>query len=247
VNPNLACRKTALAIHNVDFEGLGTLRQTLEARGYAIQPVDALTADWDAVAKERADLVVVLGGTLGVADEPAYPFLSQELRFIRQCLAQQVPLLGICLGAQLIARALGASVRPMGVKEIGFAPLQLTPEGAASALGALAGVPVLLWHGDMFDIPPGARRLAHTAICQNQAYALGQHVLGLQFHLEADARDMERWLVGNAAELAQVAGDPHNLRAQAARHGPAMAEAAQRVFGQWLDALPLHTNAAETA
>jgi GMP synthase (glutamine-hydrolysing) len=231
--------KRVIAVSHVNFEDLGTLRAPLEARGFEIQQVDAPTADWDALAQVSADLVIVLGGPLGVADETTYPFLSKELAFIERCLSDKVPLLGICLGAQLIAKALGARVVPMGVKEIGFAPIELTEAGMASALRPVTGTQILHWHGDEFEIPPGASNLAMTAIGKHQAFAFGKHVLGLQFHLEVDTRFIERWLVGNAGELAQAGIDPRALRADAQQHGQELARVAQIIFGEWLDSTGL--------
>jgi len=123
----------------------------------------------------------------------------------------------------------------MGVKEIGFGALELTDAGKASALAGLAGVPVLHWHGDRFEIPPGALRLAATPACANQAFALGATVLGLQFHLEADSARIERWLVGHASELAQAGIDPRSLREQARLAGTSLAAASTAVFHAWLD------------
>ena len=135
-----------------------------------------------------------------------------------------------------MARALGARVYPLGVKEIGFGPLQLSKEGRESPLAALGDTPVLHWHGDQFDIPAGASRLAGTSIGQNQAFSLGSAVLGLQFHLEADTRSIERWLVGHACELAQAGIDPRTLRSQAEAVQERLADASDTVFRAWLDA-----------
>lgn len=232
--------KTAIAIRHLDFEDLGTLQPLLAARGYAIRHVDATLDDLADPALQAADLLVVLGGPIGAFDEELHPFLRDELALLHQRLASRRPLLGICLGAQLIARALGARVQSMGAKEIGFGPLTLTPQGQASPLAHLGDTPVLHWHGDQFDIPPGAQALASTAACPHQAFALGSQVLGLQFHLEADTRRLERWLVGHACELAQAGIDPRRLRgaAQALHHS--LPAAARAVFTHWLDQAEAH-------
>jgi GMP synthase (glutamine-hydrolysing) len=143
----------------------------------------------------------------------------------------------VCLGAQLVAAALGADVVATGRKEIGYAPLTLTVEGRDSALAPLDGVRVLHWHGDQFAIPDGATRLAETPGFPNQAFGVGSQVLGLQFHLEADHTQIERWLVGHAHELASAGIDPGRVRSDAAEHGPALAEAARGTFDAWLDAV----------
>ncbi|WP_280192715.1 glutamine amidotransferase [Delftia sp. PS-11] len=227
--------KTAIAIRHLDFEDLGTLQPLLAEHGYAIRYVDATLDDLSAPSLQAADLLVVLGGPIGAFDEHLHPFLLGELALLHARLASGRPLLGICLGAQLIARALGACVRPMGHKEIGFGPLALTAQGQASPLALLGSTPVLHWHGDQFELPDGAQRLASTAACVNQAFAVGQLVLGLQFHLEADTRRLERWLVGHACELAQAGIDPRMLRGAAQDLEAALPAAAHAVFTRWLD------------
>ena len=184
----------------------------------------------------KVDLLIVLGAPIGATDEKIYPFLTQELRVIEHRLNDQRPLLGICLGAQLMAHVLGASVASMGHKEIGFSPIALTAAGRKSSLSSLpADTAVLHWHGDQFAIPDGLESLASTPLCPHQAFSLGNHALGLQFHLEADTDRIEPWLVGHASELAQAGVDPCVLRDQAKTHGARLQTAAQAVFGAWLD------------
>ena len=133
------------------------------------------------------------------------------------------------------AAALGAPVTPTGRKEIGYAPLQLTDAGRASVLAGLEGVAVLHWHGDEFAIPDGAQRLAQTPGFPNQAFCLGDRVLGLQFHVEADHTRIERWLIGHALELAAAGIDPRQIRADATTCGPMLADVAVTTITSWLD------------
>ena len=182
-------------------------------------------------------LVVILGGPIGVNDGDRYPFLTAELEAVTARVQARRPTLGICLGSQLIARALGARVEATGRTEIGYAPLTLTPQAEASPLRHLHDVPVLHWHGDQFDIPADAVKLAATPDFPNQAFAVGPDILGLQFHLETHHRDIERWLIGHAEALAAAGIHPEPLRRCAADVGPALFDAAVQVFADWLDAL----------
>ncbi|AQU81488.1 MULTISPECIES: glutamine amidotransferase [unclassified Halomonas] len=227
--------KTAIALRHLHFEDVGTLDAVLSDQGYALHYLDPAIDDIDGI--QDADLLIVLGGPIGAYDEQIYPFLKDELAVVRQRLDADKPLLGICLGAQLIARALGAKVYPLGVKEIGFSPVTLTPDGQESVLAALGETPVLHWHGDQFDIPVGGVHLASTPIGTNQAFSLGSNVLGLQFHLEADVSKLEQWLVGHANELNQAGITPCKLREDAERLGERLTIAARTVLVEWLNNL----------
>ena len=229
--------KTAVVFRHVPFEDLATLADVLHANGYHWRYIDTPVSSLTQFDPLAADLLVVLGGPIGAYEEHLYPFLEQELRHIRQRLEQGKPVLGICLGAQLMARALGADVAPMGVKEIGYAPLSVTANAQSALLSPLDNLPVLHWHGDRFAIPDGATHLARSSLCDNQAFMAGPHALAFQFHPEVSAVALEGWLVGHACELAQAGIDPRELRRQAALYSPALANAAQQVIGNWLSNL----------
>lgn len=226
----------AVAIQHVAFEDTGILAPLLASRGWQLQTLQTGIDRLDDA--ETADLLIVLGGPISANDVHAYPHLRVLHALLRSRLAAHRPTLGICLGAQLVARALGASVTPMGAKEIGFAPLSLTDAGLASPLRALVGIPVLHWHGESFTLPDGALRLATTPACAQQAFAIGHHLLALQCHPEVDATRIDTWLIGHVDELHRAGIDPRALREQAARYAAPLAAAARDLFAAWLDALP---------
>jgi GMP synthase (glutamine-hydrolysing) len=231
-----------LALRHVPFEDLGYFESVLADRGLGVRYVDAVTDDLAVIDAVRPDLVVVLGGPIGAYEDAAYPFLGDELRLIEHRLRANRPTLGICLGAQLIARALGARVHPGSVKEIGWAPLTLTEAGKRSPLRFIAqgGGIVLHWHGDTFELPDGAVHLASSALYENQAFSWGQSALALQFHAEAGGRGLERWFVGHAAEIgAQPGLSVAVLRADTARFTPAVTAAGQAFFDAWLTSVGL--------
>ncbi len=230
--------RTALAIRHVHFEDLGSFVAPIVAAGYQVRYLDPGLDELRPQDIAAADLLVVLGGPVGVYEGHLYPILDEELEVLRCRLAAGAPTLGICLGAQLMASALGAQVAPGPAKEIGWAPVKLTEAGLDGPLSHLDGIPMLHWHGDAFDLPPAAECLASTALCPNQAFALGRTALGFQFHPEVDGHGFERWLVGHAVELASAPGlSVTALRADAQRIGPATGAAGQRCIAEWLDGL----------
>jgi GMP synthase (glutamine-hydrolysing) len=230
---------SAIAVRHVAFEDLGTLAPLLERRFPEVSYRDAGVDDFAAPDLAEADLLVVLGGPVGAYEERSYPFLAAELALIERRLARGRPVLGICLGSQLMARALGARVYPGAGKEIGWAPLALTEAGSASPLAPFAGgAPVLHWHGDTFDLPAGALHLAASERYRHQAFAWQRHGLALQFHIEVTAPGLERWYIGHACELAAAPGlSVPALRAESERCAPALAPLAARVVGAWLGAI----------
>ena len=227
--------KTCLALRHVPHEDLGLLGPALARRGYTVRYVDTPIEALELQPALDADLVVVLGGPIGVYEADRYPFLAVELDRLRARLDADRPTLGLCLGAQAMAAALGAAVAPGPRFELGWAPVELSAAGRTSPLARLDGKAVLHWHGDNFELPPGASHLAATEACPVQAFALGPNRLGLQFHVEVDPARIELWLVGGAAGLAAAGLEPAELRAQTRRHGAAMLRAAPKLLDDWLD------------
>ena len=207
------------------------MADVIRASGHEIELLDATQGEIKRA--EDADLLIILGGPISVNDEPRFPFLSEERLLIEQRLAHGRATLGICLGAQLIAKVLGARVYPMGYKEIGFSPLELTEAGAKHPLSEITA-PVLHWHGEMFDLPGGATRLAYTGLCSEQAFSFDTHTLALQFHIEVRASELERWLVGHVVEIEAAGLDPSELRTQAQRWSEALEANAVRMLDAWI-------------
>ncbi len=227
--------RECIAIRHVCFENLGLLADLLAERDIRSRYLDAGVQAVDAKALAEADLVVVLGGPIGVYEQARYPFLAQEIAAVRARIDSGRAILGICLGAQIIASALGAQVKPGPGKEIGWGAIELTPDGERSVLAPLKDIPVLHWHGDNLALPSGAANLARTAACPHQAFAMGAKVLALQFHIEANPACFEQWLIGHTVELGQAGIDPRTLRQQAQEHGKRTAEVGRRVLSAWLD------------
>jgi GMP synthase (glutamine-hydrolysing) len=233
--------KSAIAIRHLHFEDLGTLGPLLEGAGYQVRYVDVCVEDIAALNPVESDLLIVLGGPIGAYQDNLYPTLKDELKLLENRLASQRPTLGICLGSQLMARALGERVYPAGGKEIGWGPVTLSAAGRESAFRHLGqdGVAVLHWHGDTFDLPRGATLLASTGFCRNQAFAWGPNAVGFQFHPEAAAARLEQWFIGHACEIAAAGLSVAVLRADTARHASCLEVQAHKGFTEWLASVAL--------
>ncbi|WP_084105033.1 glutamine amidotransferase [Demequina sp. NBRC 110056] len=222
-----------VAVRHVAFEDLGVWEAEIRAHGYEVAYLDAGVEDLSPVL--AAELVIVLGGPIGVGDAASHPVLAEEMALLRERQAAGRPTLGVCLGAQLIAEAMGGSVAP-GAPEIGWWPVDLDAAASATPLSHLDGAPVLHWHGDAITPPPGATVLASTAATPCQAFALGS-ALALQFHAEADGERIEQWLIGHSVELAARGVDIAELRARTAQVGDDAAVAGVLLMRGWLRSL----------
>ena len=229
--------KNATIIRHIAFEDLGSLGDVLEERNYAVKYIEAGSdniADIDAL---KTDLLVILGGPIGAYDQQDYPFITDELRLLKLRLDADLPTIGICLGAQLMARALGAKVYPGHTKEIGWSSIELSQAGKDSPLVHLATdyAAVLHWHGDTFDLPVGATHLASSSQYQNQAFSFGQAALALQFHPEVTTRGLERWWIGHACEIGSTTDVTiSNLRKDTATYGCILENKARKLWHEWL-------------
>ena len=234
-------KRTALALRHVHFEDCGTLTEVLQERGFEIQYVEAGRQDLRDLDAGAPDLVIGLGGPVSVYEPQNYPWITDELRFLEKRLATRRPVLGICLGAQMLARVLGARVFP-GPKELGWIPLQLTREGAVSAIAPLDAdrTSMLHWHGDTFDLPAKAVLLASTEQVAHQVFSWERFVLAFQCHPEVRHEDIESWLIGHAAEIAATGGaSVEQLRKDSHYYGPTLAACAKLVFTEWLESVGL--------
>ena len=185
-------------LQHVPFEGLGSIETWLREAGHTIDSTRFFAAE-ALPTIDQLDLLVVMGGPMSVNDEKAFSWLSPEKAFIRAVVDAGKPVLGVCLGAQLIASALGAEVTSNPVKEIGWFPVEGVAPSDAATFRFPPSAEVFHWHGETFSLPAGATRLARSVGCENQAFQIGRSVIGLQFHLETTP-ESARAIVANCRD-----------------------------------------------
>lgn len=223
----------AVVIRHVAFETLDGFAGPFLRSGFQTRLCDG----WDPQAAQElrtADCAVLLGGPIGANDYASYPYLQELHSALVSRLKADKPTLGICLGAQMIALALGAQLVRGRSLEMGAAPIELSTCGAQSCLHIFQKFPEAWhWHQDQFTLPSGARKLASTAVTPVQAFDRGEHILACQFHPEF-AGGVEPWLVGHHAELMHAGVSIADLRAQALQHKVDFAHKAEHVAQLWL-------------
>lgn len=226
---------TVQVFQHEPFEGLGAIEPWLRGRGAKIHSTHFF-AGASPPPVESIDGLFIMGGGMSANDEAVLPWLRGEKRFIAQAIERGLPVLGVCLGAQLIANVLGGRVHPNPHREIGWWPVSRMPGATDHPLGACfpKEAEVFHWHGETFTIPPGAVHLMRSAACENQAFAAGAKVLGLQFHMET-TEDSARQLI--TACSGELTGGPHVQSAEAMMESPGRFARTHALLGRVLDAL----------
>ncbi len=230
--------KRALIVRHVPFEGIAGFREPVEAAGYELGRIDVADPEFVRTDFNAPDLLILMGGPMGVYERDEHPWIDCEIDRLASRISLGLPTLGVCLGAQMIAAAMGERVHAGPVKEVGFAPVALHDIAADSPLRHVADVPVLHWHGDTFPLPSGADLLASTDAYHHQAFRRGPEILALQFHAEMgqDPR-FEQWLDGSDDYVAEAGLTIAELRAQHDRHGREAVTAGRAMIAEWLSGL----------
>ncbi|MES1204879.1 MAG: gamma-glutamyl-gamma-aminobutyrate hydrolase family protein [Pseudomonadota bacterium] len=241
--------KRAIVIQHVAMEGPARIAEIFRAHGVGVDVREVFSGVPVPSSIGRDELLVVMGGGMGVGDrgDPRFPFLEAEIALLRSALADGRGVLGVCLGAQLLAHAAGGRVYPnvrrdpagrdVVEREVGWGPVSFLNGGHEPALAGLrAEETVLHWHGDTFDLPPGAVLLASTPLCRHQAFRVGARAFGLQFHVEVDDATAARWAVEDADFVRSARGPdgPALIVAETARLASAAGAAGDRLIGNIL-------------
>ena len=204
-----------IIIKHIDIEGPGTIGDFLDCNDIPYRVIDIFNGEPLPDSLSEISAVIVLGGPMNVYEEDKYPFLKQEDEFLKEVIEEGLPTLGFCLGAQLIAKAKGAIVKKAPQKEIGWFKILLNRNGSSDPLfQEFPGeVDVFQWHGDTFDIPDGAVKLAESELCSNQAFRIGNNIYGLQFHVEVTDEMIYQWIDAYRDEVDSLKGivDPDQI------------------------------------
>jgi GMP synthase (glutamine-hydrolysing) len=231
---------SVLVIRHVAHEPAGTLENALNRADVPFHYLDLFNHVPERLDFEQISGLAVMGGPMNVDEVRKHPFLAAEIPWIQQALARNLPLLGICLGAQLLAKACGAKVYPNPIKEIGWYPLELTPAAQTDPLfqGCDPHLTVFQWHGDTFDLPREAVHLAQSPQCRHQAFRMERSAYGLQFHIEMTAEMIDDWLDNpdNSQELNRLDYiDPQQIRQRTPDELPALQALAYKVLGRFAE------------
>lgn len=230
-------KPTVLILRHMPHEPGGTLETAFDLAGVDFRYFDLHQEVPDRLPLDEAAGLVVLGGPMNVDQVEEYPFLALDVQWIEQALGMKMPILGICLGAQLLAKTLGAAVRPNRIKELGWYRVELLPAAGDDFLFAQQGMRTIFqWHGDTFDLPRDVVHLARNALCENQAFRYGENAWALQFHIEMTLGMINDWLThpDNCREIAELGYiDPQAIRDRTPEELPRMQAMAAEIFGRF--------------
>jgi len=254
--------KPVWVVRHVPHEGLGIIADSLRRCEVPFVTIDAFAGTLPSFKPRELSGLIVMGGPMNADQTDRFPFLGEEVRWLREAVDADLPVLGVCLGSQLLAKSLGAQVRANGIKEIGWYEIELLPSAATDPLfhdlipprplgvgrgeGADIATPeprtlnpqltVFQWHGDTFNLPASAAQLARSPQCENQAFRFGRAAYGLQFHMEVTDAIINDWLceTGNCGELAELNYiDPAAIRRQTPEKLPPMQALGRTVFDRF--------------
>lgn len=225
--------KKILVFRHVPHEDLGTLRPFLDSRKVLIEYCDLFKHSAVPENPSSYSLVISMGGPMNVDETERYPFLGGERLFLRKAIDSGTSVLGVCLGSQMIARALGARIYKGNQKEIGWFPIQLTDSCLSDPVFGQTKERkpyVFHWHGDTFDIPKGAVRLASSHLYSNQAFRYNRNVYGFQFHIEMTPGMIALWADQNKAELASIALSKDKLMSDTEKHMDSLTQMTEQLY-----------------
>jgi GMP synthase (glutamine-hydrolysing) len=225
------------AFVHVTHEDLGSFEHVLRAHGIRPRTFLTGTCDIERLDPAEPDLVIIMGGPMGVYEANTYPHLHHEIRFAEARMALGKPILGICLGSQIMAKALGARVYKGATKEVGWNPGSVNEDGMQTPLRHLDQSQCVCahWHGDTFDLPKGAKLLASSAMYPHQAFSYGKNALALQFHPEVTEVKLERWYARLVCDIHEAGHTVESMREMAHRHGDRLKNQNRCFFTDWLD------------
>jgi len=237
----LSGRRKVLVLQHAESENLGTIEDALKTGGAAFHYVRTFDGESIPHDADGSSGLIVMGGPMGVYETDRFPFLVQEMKLIEAFLQAQKPILGVCLGSQLLAAALGATVRKGRKKEIGWFPIQLSAAGEQDALWAdqPSRFVAYHWHGDIFDLPKGAVALASSDITPVQSFRFGERAYGILFHLEVTERHIGKMLDEFADEIRQENLNAAEILKQAESHLPPLKQIGATVFRRWTEFVSL--------